>query len=57
MKCDVCEKTIKEKKFKFILVHSATKEDMRPGAFSETDREIICCNDCAINLNFRSVSQ
>ena len=54
MKCHICKKEIKKtEKFKFILIHNATHEDMRMGGFSDLDKEIISCNACCENLNFR----
>ena len=52
MKCDICGNNL-PRNFKFILIHNATHEDFKQGAFSDVDKEIKCCDACILKLNFR----
>lgn len=55
IKCEVCKNEINDTKFKYLLVHNATKEDYEHGAFSDTDIEMMICYECCLNLNFRGL--
>lgn len=56
LKCCVCNEELPDR-FQFILVHSATREDVKRGGFSNVKKEMFCCNDCGDNLNFRELEK
>ena len=56
VKCDVCLKLIKAKKFKVIQIWNTDRVDKFFHKFlTNCEKEIIVCDDCIDDLNFREV--
>ena len=58
VRCDVCEKIIKTKKFRHIIIHVANYEDVYvQEAMCASEKVMDVCNSCVLNLNFRPFKQ
>ena len=54
MECNICSKKI-DGEHRVVIVHKSTMEDHKQGAWSNEEKHLKVCNDCVVNLNFRSV--
>ena len=52
--CDVCERLNINKKFRKVLIHIVNNQDVINESYSNCEKEMDVCNDCILNLNFRS---
>jgi len=54
VKCNICSKLIKTRNFKVVWVFNTNRVDkFFHNSMLEVEKEIIICNECIINLNFR----
>lgn len=58
VRCDVCEKIIRTKKFRQILIYITNYEKAYiDGHLDNCEKELDVCNSCIFNLNFREYKQ
>lgn len=53
VKCDVCLKTIRQKKFFHVMIGETNYKDVYYHLSVEFDKEFDVCNYCILLLNFR----
>ena len=52
--CDVCRNRIDSERFKVVMVFDADRVDkFFDESLSKMEKELVVCNDCILNLNFR----
>ncbi len=58
VRCDVCKKIIKTKKFRSVLIYvTSHKEKYVNLGMSDSEKDLDVCNSCIVNLNFRKFTQ
>lgn len=54
VKCDICKKIIKTKKFRSVLIYvTSYEEKYKNFCMSNVEKDLDICNSCVINLNFK----
>jgi len=58
VRCDVCNKIIKTKKFRKLQVFEVSYDDVYvQGCMIGAEKDLDVCNDCVLDLNFRGVEK